>query len=71
MFFDWIEQNKEWLFSGLGIAIIGWFITWSINRHKNTSHQIQKSGKNSVNIQAGKNININTKGTGDDRTAKK
>jgi hypothetical protein len=67
--FDWILQNKEWLFSGLGLVVIGWFITWLINRNKKTG-QLQKSGKNSTNIQAGNDINIKIEGSGDDRTTK-
>ncbi len=54
---EWIIENKDWLFSGIAIAIplaiIGWLI------HKNKSKQIQKSGNNSTNVQVGKNININ------------
>jgi hypothetical protein len=54
---DWVIANKEWLFSGVLIAvplaIIGWF-------YKSTAtKQIQKSGKNSTNIQVGGNITIN------------
>lgn len=22
---EWIVENKEWLFSGVGVALIGWF----------------------------------------------
>lgn len=57
---DWIIQNKEWLFSGIAIALplalIGWLI-----KSRLTKKQIQKSGKNSTNIQVGGNININSK----------
>jgi len=54
---EWVFNNKEWLFSGIAIAIplgvIGWFISSKKNR------QIQKGGDNSTNIQVGGNITIN------------
>ena len=52
---DWFIANKEWVFSGIGIAIISWFF---IRKSKNQK-QTQKSGNNSINIQVGKNLNIN------------
>lgn len=51
---DWFIANKEWVFSGIGIAIISFFIRKSKNQK-----QTQKSGNNSINIQVGKNLNIN------------
>lgn len=48
---EWIIENKEWLFSGIFIAlplsIIGWIIS------KRGNKQVQKGGKNSTNIQVG------------------
>lgn len=56
----WIINNKAWLFSGVlvavPLAIFGWLLTGS-KRHK----QVQKSGKNSVNLQAGGDIKIESK----------
>lgn len=53
---EWIIKNKEWLFSGIAIAIplaiIGWFISSQGNK------QIQKGGNNSTNIQVGGNFKI-------------
>ena len=53
---DWIWANKEWLFSGLlvaiPIAVIGWFFA----RRRLHRSQVQKSGHSSVNIQAGGNV---------------
>lgn len=47
----------EILFSGLGTAILGYLFF----KHKNEKQikQNQKSGNNSINIQAGENINVN------------
>jgi hypothetical protein len=53
---DWIWQNKEWVFSGVGVAIVAGVIAWF--RRSPGSGQSQRSGKNSVNIQAGRDINL-------------
>ena len=57
---EWIIENKEWLFSGIAIAlplsIEGWIIS---NRG---DKQVQKGGKNSTNIQVGGDFKI-----GDDK----
>ncbi|WP_459743856.1 hypothetical protein [Pseudomonas sp. 3A(2025)] len=48
--------NKEWLFSGVAIAIpmalVGWLV--SVKRNKQT----QKSGDNSTNIQIGGSFKV-------------
>jgi hypothetical protein len=49
----WIIDNKEWVFSGIGVAILGWLFFRSSNK------QVQKGGNNSKNIQVGGNLNIN------------
>ncbi|HHC6666492.1 TPA: hypothetical protein ACN33Q_000276 [Vibrio parahaemolyticus] len=53
---DWIIENKEWLFSGVLIAVplavLGCF--FSTKRVKQT----QKGGDNSTNIQIGGNFKI-------------
>lgn len=51
---DYILQNKEWLFSGIGIAIASWLFT----KHKPTTKMKQKSGKNSTNIQVAGNLEL-------------
>ncbi len=60
---QWITENKDWLFSGVAIAIplaiIGWFI--SSRRNK----QVQKGGESSTNIQVGGNLNIGGKKSDD------
>lgn len=53
----------EILFGGLGTAIIVYLFFNKTN--KNVINQKQKSGKDSVNIQAGHNIKIGNKGTTD------
>lgn len=53
---EWIVQNKEWLFSGVAIAIPLAIIGWLFFSQGN--NQIQKSGDNSTNIQVGGNLKI-------------
>ena len=55
--FQWILENKEWLFSGIGVIAIG-FLIRLIAKNASTSKQVQKAGKNSENYQAGRDINI-------------
>ncbi|HEA30194.1 MAG TPA: hypothetical protein ENH91_09400 [Leeuwenhoekiella sp.] len=56
---DWIIENKEWLFSGIGVLLISLILKLIFRKRK--PEQIQKGGKNSKNYQAGKNIKINKK----------
>ena len=53
---NYIAENKQWLFSGLGIVLLGWIIKFIFFRKKPT--QVQKSGKDSISIQAGGDVNI-------------
>jgi len=55
---EWIVENRTWLFSGLAVAIPLAIIGWIIFRPKNKTVQKQKSGSRSVNIQAGRDINL-------------
>ena len=57
---EWIIQNKEWLFSGIAIALPLSIVSWVIS--KRGSKQVQKGGKNSTNIQVGGDFKI-----GDDK----
>lgn len=50
----------EILFGGLGTAILGYIFFKKRKEHQ--SIQKQKSGKNSTNIQAGRDIEIKNKG---------
>lgn len=53
---EWIHENKDWLFSGVAIAlplaIIGWFVSSKKNK------QSQKGGNNSTNIQVGGDFKV-------------
>ena len=55
---DYILRNKEWIFSGVGVALLGW-VAYLWRRKRTTSlSQRQSSGSNSTNIQAGRDATI-------------
>ncbi|SET69401.1 hypothetical protein SAMN05216326_1682 [Nitrosomonas marina] len=54
---SWIIDNKEWIFSGAGIALIANVI----RKKKGRSNQSIKSGRNTTNIQVGNDLNIENK----------
>ncbi len=53
---NWITDNVTWIFSGIGVFILGFFITKKV-RKKNS----QTIRNNSSGIQAGRDVNVNTK----------
>lgn len=56
---EWINENKEWIFSGIGAVVIGVVIRAILERKKSKRlTQNQKSGRNSTNIQAGGDIKL-------------
>lgn len=55
---DWIVANKEWLFSGLLVAIPIALLGWLIGTRRMKRSQTQKAGDHSVNIQVGGNIGV-------------
>ena len=56
---NWIEENKEWIFSGIGAVVIGTILTLIFkSKGKNKKIQTQKSGKDSINLQSGRDIRI-------------
>lgn len=54
-------DNKEWLFSGLGLMIIAWIGRLFYKQRQITSSQNIRSGDTSTNVQAGRDVNIGTK----------
>ena len=56
---DYFINNKEWLFSGIGVLVISTIITL-VFKKKPFQSLTQTSGSNSTNIQASGNINIET-----------
>lgn len=61
---DWIIQNKEWLFSGLGIAVIsliGGLIYNRKNAVKFIPNEVNNNNSNVVNINVNDNISKSTR----------
>jgi len=56
---NWIINNKEWLFSGIAIAIPIAIFGWAFSTRANK--QVQKGGDNSTNIQVGRNATLKTR----------
>lgn len=65
---QWIWANKEWLFSGLLVGVPIAVIGWIFGRRRLHRSQDQKSGRDSLNIQAGGNITFGQGNSGDERT---
>ena len=53
-----IYSNKEWIFSGVGVALVSALFVWFRRRGTPRANQVQSSGNNSVNVQAGRDLNI-------------
>lgn len=53
----WFFDNKEWVFSGCGVAIIVGFCGWLFCKNKN-SGQAAKAGDGAIVIQSGRDSNI-------------
>jgi hypothetical protein len=64
--FDWVIKSKEWLFSGIGVAVVSWIGVLIFKRTNASSRQTIRSGDNSTNFQAGRDVNIGPKQKGTD-----
>ena len=55
---EWIINNKEWIFSGIGVAVVSLIIGLFLKQKPIQSTKMeQKSGNNSTNIQIGGSFN--------------
>jgi len=54
---EWLIENKEWVFSGIGVFALTLIVT-VLRRKGNSYKQSQKGGDYSINIQSGKDTNI-------------
>jgi len=52
-----IWGHKEWLFSGIGVFILGSLVNF-FRKKNDSSTQIIRSGNASINIQAGRDIDL-------------
>lgn len=60
----WIDKNKDWLFDGLGVAVlsgIAWALWALFFKGKENPTQTINSGNNSTNIQVGQDLKIRGK----------
>ena len=55
---DWLIDNREWLFSGILVALPVAIIGWLLGRRVFRKVQQQKGGHGCLNIRAGQNINL-------------
>ncbi|UOQ84646.1 MULTISPECIES: hypothetical protein [Bacillaceae] len=61
---EWIQENINWIFSGIGVSAILGIIGLFTKNHKGKEQMIN-SGNNSTNIQSGKDVNITLGGKND------
>lgn len=54
----WILENKEWLFSGVFVALPLAVLGWIAGKRTTSRSQNQKGGATSTNIQAGGDANV-------------
>lgn len=60
-FIAWVIDNKEWLFSGVGVAIIIGIVGLIFKKTYASSTQTIRSGERSTNIQVGRDVSITAK----------
>jgi len=65
-FVAWVIDNKEWLFSGVGVVVVVWVGRLIFKKTFASSTQTIRSGDSSTNVQAGRDVNIATKKKGND-----
>ncbi|KQA22625.1 hypothetical protein F546_17140 [Vibrio paracholerae 877-163] len=56
---DWLIENKEWVFSGVGVLVMSIIFSYFLKTYKtNGIKQSITSGKSALNVQ-GKNVTVN------------
>lgn len=54
MIIEFLKNNYQWIFGGIGVSILGWvFHLFSKRATQTTIKQNQKAGDNSANTQIG------------------
>jgi hypothetical protein len=59
---DWLWINRQWVFSGVGVAVVAGVIGLFWRRRSTGFVQKERSGSHSTNIQAGRDIHIGGEG---------
>jgi hypothetical protein len=57
---QWLGANKEWIFSGVGVALAAWIGRVIFQGRQTASSQEIRSGDKTINIQAGRDTRIET-----------
>jgi len=65
--FDFIIINKEWIFSGIGAVIVA--SVFALLKKDRSINQKQDSGNNSNNVQAGRDVYVESQNTDYDKQA--
>ena len=55
---DCILKHSEWIFSGIGVAVLSLILTLFFKNKSKSKHIKQNSGRDSTIMNAGGNINI-------------
>ena len=66
--YDWISRNYEWVFSGLGVLVVGGLVRFLSGRKRRGGklQQKQTSGDGSLNIQAGRDVTFSARSSDKD-----
>ncbi len=56
---QWILENIEWVFSGIGVFIFGLFFSLFRSKRNRDKNMSQKAGNKSKNFQIGGDLKIN------------
>jgi hypothetical protein len=66
---NYIVQNKDWLFSGIGVAALSLIISGILARSKKPSNVIRQNNttRGNINIQMGRDVNINVGNNSDEK----
>ncbi|ADD03132.1 hypothetical protein Thit_1893 [Thermoanaerobacter italicus Ab9] len=59
---NWLITNKEWVFSGIGVAVLTVLFSLFKSKRDKRINQKQIAGDGSINIQIGENVKISKSG---------
>lgn len=65
-FVAWVIDNKEWLFSGVGVVVVAGVVRLILKKTYASSTQTIRSGDRSTNVLVGRDVSIGTKKKGND-----
>lgn len=60
---DWLIENREWVFSGIGVLVLSTIVGFTFKR--NQSQNKIESGDKSINIQGSRNVKVRNGKTDD------